>query len=436
MKVLLINDFFYPFEVGGAETSLYALARLLSREGIEVEVLSTAPAPAAMSHDLTPFRVHFVPQSQYHNPLLDLWEFRYFSPVRMAIRLAKLLSRTRYDVIHANNELSSIAVLMARRSGVSLPPAVLTIRSYCHVCPLGHAKYMDENRTLHCGFIRTALCVWEAGPPSLRKAVGLVPFVVSSLALHNLAREAIRCFDRYICISSFVRRVMKTNLRIDPNCIKVIPETINIEHLGASESGQARIPPTPTLLYVGRLAREKGLFTLVDAFEIVAQQTPDARLVVVGDGGLRPELERLVENRGLRDRVVFAGHVRHDNIATFFAKADIVLVPSTWPEPLGIVILEALYLRKVVIATSHGGITDIIKNGVNGLLVPPGNPIALAEAILLVLGNPDLADRLRNSGPPTVLNEFSPEALLRKTLDVYRDVSDSRNDGLSSLRQP
>ncbi len=400
-----------------------ALAHLFVQRGVEVEVLSRLPAATTPPKDASPFPVHFVPYREYRNPLLGVWELNYFSPMRMANRLTMLLSSEHYDILHAHNGLSAIAVLMAKRSGANLPPSVLTVRSYCHVCPLGHGLHFNRSGALRCGPLRTALCVWENGPPSARLAAGLLPFTLSCLALHRLAREAVSCFDRYICISSFLGRVMRTNLGINSELLATIPEFLDIGDLGNSTRADRRGEDSKTILYVGRLVKEKGLLTLLEAFKQVAESDARARLVIVGEGGLLGRLRTWSSEHRLEDRISFVGPVGHGDVADYFTEADIVVVPSLWPEPLGIVTLEALYLGKAVIATAHGGTMDILDDGVNGLLVPPGDPSALAAALLMLLNDSGLRKRLEARGPTSVAEKFGPEELARRTMEVYEELT-------------
>lgn len=423
MKVLMVNDYFAPIEASGGEVSLAALADLLHQRGVEVEVLARAPASSEPPRDSVPFPVHFVPYRECRNPLDAIWETNYFSPMRMAMRLGQLLSSEAYDILHAHNCLSAIAVLMAKRSGVPLPPSVLTVRSYNHVCPLGHGLNVRNDGHIRCNLFRTAQCVWRAGLPSARRVVGLLPFALSSLALHHLAREAVACFDRYICISSFVRQAMEVNLGIRANQVATIPEFLDLRHLALPREERAPDEGPRTILYVGRLVREKGVGTLLEAFRRVVQTGSDARLVVVGDGGTRRELEAWSTAHGLGERVVFLGWVGHTGVAHYYQRADIVVVPSAWPEPLGIVVLEALYFGKAVIATRRGGILDVIEDGVNGLLVPHADPSALADAMLLLLNDPELRERLGKAGPGTIAERFAPDELTRRTLDVYQELA-------------
>jgi glycosyltransferase involved in cell wall biosynthesis len=429
MRILQVTDFFHPFEVGGAEISVRTLSRLLTQWGVEVEVLSGYPGSRELPPSDQPFPVHYVPYREPRNPILATWEQSYFAPARMAERLKELLRNGRFDLLHAHNQVSAVAVLMAKRAGASLPPSILTAHSYCHVCPLGHALRMRSDGTLHCGLRTVTRCIWEDGPVKGRKVAGILPLALTTRALHVLSREAVSCFDRYICISTAVRRSMEATLGVDAEVVYTLPEFLELQTLAhGMEIGEDH-PSGQTVLYVGRLVKEKGLPNLLEAFRRVAAEEEGVRLVIVGGGALMGGLQAWVDGHGLRGRVTFTGPVPHGEVGRYFDDAAIVVVPSRWPEPLGMVVLEALYAGKPVVATGHGGIVDIIEDGVNGILVPPEDPAALSGAILQLLRDPPLRARLQRSGPSTVADRFDPATLARRTLEIYQGMVGKAAEG-------
>jgi glycogen(starch) synthase len=136
------------------------------------------------------------------------------------------------------------------------------------------------------------------------------------------------------------------------------------------------------IVYVGRLVPEKGVADLVQA--VARLRCSQARLAVVGDGPHRRVLQHLVEREGLGDRVTLEGAVAHHEVPGFLQHADVAVLPS-WYEERGRAVLEAMAAGATVVATATGGIPDSVRHGVNGLLVPPRDPDALAGAIDRVL---------------------------------------------------
>jgi glycosyltransferase involved in cell wall biosynthesis len=155
----------------------------------------------------------------------------------------------------------------------------------------------------------------------------------------------------------------------------------------------------PVLLFVGRLVEKKGLSVLLRALTEPALKATGAHLVVVGDGPLRPRLETCREALGLHDRVHFLPPAGHGRLPALYASADVFCAPSVVAangetDGLPAVILEASACATPSVSTPVGGITELIEDGVNGLLVPPGDHVALARAAARLINDDALRNRL------------------------------------------
>ncbi|MBI4583694.1 MAG: glycosyltransferase [Planctomycetes bacterium] len=182
---------------------------------------------------------------------------------------------------------------------------------------------------------------------------------------------------------------------------------------------ELRLPPhAPLLLAVGALELKKGHGILLEALPQVLERQ-EAVLAILGEGPQAPELERQVERLGLRDRVRLLGF--REDVQEILSAASIFVLP-TLSEGLGTAILEALLLEKPVIASSVGGIPEIIEQRRHGLLVPPGDPAALAQGILEVLSQPQAAAQRARAGRRRVLESFSADQMVEKTLAVYEEL--------------
>jgi glycosyltransferase involved in cell wall biosynthesis len=147
------------------------------------------------------------------------------------------------------------------------------------------------------------------------------------------------------------------------------------------------------VLFVGRVVAAKGLDVLLRAMTMV-----DGTLTVVGDGWSRPAAEDQAMRLGVASRVRFQGWLGGDELRAAYERSSVVAVPSLWPEPFGLVGLEAMAFGKPVVASMTGGIRDWLDDGVTGIGVRPGDPHELAHALARVLDDPDLADRLGRAG--------------------------------------
>lgn len=158
------------------------------------------------------------------------------------------------------------------------------------------------------------------------------------------------------------------------------------------------LPATPTILAVARLVEEKGLQILLQAMPMVIKELPDARLLIAGRGPYRPVLEKTAEALGIREKISFLGWLKPENLKTVYRDASLFALPSIWEEGLGMVFVEAGLMGRPVVASDRGGIRDVIRHGTNGLLVPPGNAVALADAIVKVLKDRHLARSMGLAG--------------------------------------
>lgn len=174
----------------------------------------------------------------------------------------------------------------------------------------------------------------------------------------------------------------------------------------------------PLVVQVGQLAGDKDPVTLVRAVAHARSAVPLLHALMVGDGPLRPDVERAVEEAGLQDVVRLAGY-RNDADA-LLAAADVVTLTSR-REGLGSVLLDALALGRPVVATRAGGIPDAVLENETGFLAEPGDAAALGDGIAMLLRDPELWTRMSQSSLARA-REFSMEAIARRTLEVYRSV--------------
>jgi len=180
----------------------------------------------------------------------------------------------------------------------------------------------------------------------------------------------------------------------------------------------------PFVLFVGRLASNKGLLELTDAFARLAKSDPSAQLVLIGeDGGMRAPVEARARALGLERRVHLLGHVEDEAmVAAAYREANVFVLPSEY-EAFGLVLLEALAHGTPVVASRVGGIPEVVEEGKAGLLVPPRSPGPLADAILRVWDDRSLARRLGEYGQDNVVPRFTWEALADRLDTLYREVA-------------
>jgi glycosyltransferase involved in cell wall biosynthesis len=176
----------------------------------------------------------------------------------------------------------------------------------------------------------------------------------------------------------------------------------------------------PLVLFAGRLAPQKGVADLIAALDLLHYGMPELRTLIVGDGPLRAQLEELTHAYQLENAVRFLGH--RNDVPRLLAAADLLVLPSLY-EGLPNVVLEAMRFAKPVVATAAPGTTEVVENGRTGLLVPPGDPPALAQAIRTVLRDPELARQLGTAGRARVEAEFRADTMIARFADLYEELA-------------
>ncbi|MCA1572687.1 MAG: glycosyltransferase family 4 protein [Chloroflexi bacterium] len=186
----------------------------------------------------------------------------------------------------------------------------------------------------------------------------------------------------------------------------------------------------PLLGVVARLEREKGHRYLVEAMPSILDAAPDTWLAIVGEGSEADALK--AQAAGVSEQIIFTG--RRDDVSALTADLTVAVLPSL-REAQGISILEAMARRRPVVASAVGGIPEVITSGVDGLLVPPGDPAGLADAIGSLLASPALRERIGEAGYQTVRDRFSIEAQVKR-IEVVYDEELARSGVVGAVRQP
>ncbi|HEY0153177.1 MAG TPA: glycosyltransferase [Longimicrobium sp.] len=245
--------------------------------------------------------------------------------------------------------------------------------------------------------------------------------------LAPMLRRIVRGSDAVTAISTYTAERLQ---RVAPGVrTEVIP-------FGAAVDAAPSLPPPrpagarPELLFMGRLVERKGVHLLLEALSLLVRESRPL-LHVVGDGPERARLQELAGALRLVDDVVFHGFVSTEEKAERLAGCDAFVLPAVIDskgdtEGLGVVLLEAMTYGKPVIASAAGGIVDIVRDGRNGFLVPPGDASALATAIRACVENPEHARELGAQGRTDVERGFSWDVIADRLAALYTSVCTTR----------
>jgi glycosyltransferase involved in cell wall biosynthesis/ubiquinone/menaquinone biosynthesis C-methylase UbiE len=256
--------------------------------------------------------------------------------------------------------------------------------------------------------------------------VACVAHVRQEIEPHRLRQYRMGSVDRLLTVSDQIR---ETALRagLSPERMQTCYSGLDLDRLPATVNGagvRARHGFAPRTFLVGTVANlfpRKGYQHLIRAISLAAQQLPELGCLIVGEGdaGYRTELERLTRDLGLADRVVFAGF--QPDVYPYLAALDLFVLPSVM-EGFGIALLEAMAMRRPVVATKVGGVPEVVEDGVTGLLVPPADAAGLAQAIVSLAEAPDLRRALGEAGARRVRERFHVAKMARQIEAVYEEV--------------
>ena len=205
----------------------------------------------------------------------------------------------------------------------------------------------------------------------------------------------------------------------------------SVEDVQALRSRLGIAPDERLMLAVGRLSREKAHRDLLAAFDCLRETHPEitCKLVIVGDGPERAKLQALAESCDIKDYVIFAGQT--GDVQPFYAAADL-LASSSHSEGSPYVLLEAMAAGLPIVATSVGGVPEIVENNESALLVPVKDPQAFTAAVARILADKDLGRRLTTNASALVATQHSPEQYVRSLDGIYREVINGRLEARAS----
>jgi glycosyltransferase involved in cell wall biosynthesis len=273
--------------------------------------------------------------------------------------------------------------------------------------PIGHAVCLHAAGAA----CYAHLCCFGKSEPE-----DILPVTFNSVAKQQQLMHAHENIRRFIVGSRWMQHELEIN-GFNPDSIDIIAPV-------PSSIGKARPAPQSTsseLLFVGQIIRGKGVDLLLKALAKVPGQW---HANIVGDGPQLPECRALATNLGLDDRVDFHGAVKHEKLESFYRDASFCIVPSRWPEPFGMVGIEAMARARAVIGFDVGGIPDWIEHEKTGLLVPAADINGLAHAISSLLSAPNRSLRMGRAAAASVQRHFRHDLYLQNIKRVFESVCD------------
>jgi glycosyltransferase involved in cell wall biosynthesis len=421
-RICFVSESFYPY-IGGMESQARLHIRGLHRRGYATTILTLRHQRAWPIHE----ELDGAAVVRVAGTLLDL---RARLP-RFARRPLYLLSvvllaqtlwryRHQYDLVHVYQltivaTFSALVCLLARKRMVVGVRGIGAGGSAANSCASGPASLVAIARR---GHVKVSPPVggelaqlWQFGKPAVQ---------VTCILL--------RLVDAVVLVLSTRSIAHLTTCGYGALPMLLVPNGVDTERftpLATADPGPkaARADSTGVVVCVARLAPVKGVDVLLHAWRLVSERAPWARLVLVGGGPLQPPLERLSVDLELQACVEFAGE--QSDALPYLRRAAIAVLPSHG-EGLSNALLEAMACGLPCVATRVSGSEDVIQQGVNGLLVEPGDARALADALLTLLCDPALALSYGHTARVTIERHYSHERITDQYVELYRQLIDAR----------
>lgn len=370
MRIVLALEW-HPSSIGGVQSHVRDLAFNLSKLGHEVFIISKNSSSNGIRGAIVQnntFKLYTIESSAPFSTMITLSTLD---------QLKMLIRKIDPDIVHAHHAFTPIPLLSLHFAETYNIPRILT------------------NHSITIGYEYERL--WKVS------SYILLPYryyISKAQTIISVSRAADKFISKFV--GKDVRRV-------------VIPNGVDTERFKPPK----KEPTTPTILFIGRLVYRKGVHVLLKAFSLVVREEPDAKLVIAGKGYMMSILKTLAAKYGIRDKVVFKGYVVEESKIELYRRSSIVVVPSIFGESFGIVAIEAMASGRPVIASSVGGLQEIVSDGKDGFLVRPNSFKELAEKITILLQDKDLHKRMAVHARAKAENMYSWKRITGLILGEY-----------------
>jgi len=399
VKILYVNDFDVR---GGAEVFVHQLASYMESRGHEVYFAFGDTKGGDRRFKINRSEGKLIRERTVYWNVIDPLVYQ---------QMKNIIRSVKPDIIHLNNlMLLTLAPLIAAKE-LQLP-RVMSVHDYWPVCPRRSLlKPHDEV----CAENNWSTCFHCAGVSHPSRLVKLVATHCSALANKLFERKMKECCrilkdEVLICPSRFVRDVL-IRFGYGQRDSHVIPYGIETNLFRPSSNF------TDTLLWVGRITPLKGLEYFVKAADVVRVKHPSAQFVVIGqhatDGMYR------YKKVPMSNAIEFIGELPREKLVEYYSNSLALVITSVWPEPFGIVALEAMACGKPVIAFESGGLNDIIINGKTGFLIKPKDHSAITNKIMTLLRDKKLAIEIGRDARDLVERNYTIERMCANYEKIY-----------------
>ncbi len=384
MKILMLTWEYPPRIVGGIARVVHDLSKRLIKDGHEVTVITYRDGTNIPEYEndkgVNVYRVdnYMIRPNNFIDWIMQL-NFNLISKATEIIN-----KEGGFDVIHAHDWLVAYAAKTLKNSfGI---PVVATI----------HATEAGRNSGIH---------------DDTQRYINDTEWLLTYEATEVIVN------------SNFMKNDIQRSFGLPFDKINVIPNGVNLNNFVGIDRDydfrrQYAMDNEKIILYVGRLVYEKGVQHLISAMPKILENYHDSKLVIAGKGGMIDELRAQANSMGLNDKVYFTGYLDSKKVQKMYKCADVSVFPSTY-EPFGIVALESMLAGVPTVVSDTGGLGEIIEHGVDGMKSYAGNPNSIADSVLALLYDHQLADNVSKKARQKVKENFNWEKIAQDTHFTY-----------------
>ena len=386
MKILMLTWEYPPRIVGGIARVVHDLSKRLIKDGHEVTVVTYKDGDTPAYENDKGVEVYRVENYMIHpNNFIDWIMQLNFNLIAKATEIIQ--KEGKFDVIHAHDWLVANAA-KALKNAFDIP-IVATI----------HATEAGRNSGIH---------------DDTQRYINDTEWLLTYEATEVIVN------------SNYMKNHVQGLFGLPFDKINVIPNGINLTNFNGVDRDydfrrQYAMDNEKIILYVGRLVYEKGVQHLISAMPKILENYHDAKLIIAGKGGMLDELKGQAEAIGLSNKVYFTGYLNSKQVQKMYKCADVAVFPSTY-EPFGIVALEAMLAGVPTVVSDIGGLNEIVDHGVNGMKSYAGNSNSIADSVISLLYDKQLAANVSKKAKQKVKEEFNWNKIAQNTHYIYEQA--------------
>lgn len=400
MKILLLSEFYAPV-ITGVSRHVQSLSRELAKRDHDVTVCTLRHGDSPRYEEEGRLKVHRLEGFFQRIPFIYKDSaMRYHPPVQdrlLTRKLSSIIAAQQPDILHTHGWIVYSVLPLKRKLNI---PLVATLHGYELHCPT--TLLLNRNAVCHQTVGRNCILCGR-GHYGLAKSLACYYGVRTN-------KDKLKSVDRFIAVSSFVKEANCKALRLRDGDVVVIPNF----YAGTAATDGAKVGDLPQdfILFVGFLWPHKGVDVLIEAYQKLNTQT---KLILIGY--VHPDYHyKSTEN------ILVIENAPHDVVMEAMSRCRFAVFPSAWPEPFGLVAIEALSQKKAIIASDMGGLRDIVLNGQAGILVPADDADRLGQAMAFLLDSPQKASEMGERGYVAFLENYTTDVVIPRIVNLYESL--------------